>query len=756
MSKKTYYDSEAHDYRHRMELPFNGKHIKGTWVKIPDKGYVFVGTNGNLYTTEDDNGNYDASKITRHNILTDHDYVNIKKALQKNTYRGSFLNTILNSLEARKKLEGKRRALVNAGYNVNFKGMTDGSLALDVSYRGRDEKNHTALFFNNDRVDLGDGSRHLDSGNELDALRKLTYNANGTSGGTSGGTRTSTVQAPTTQQYSDQGTVRGGKFTTYSGNFSDAFSKAKAEGNKVFGWRGNLYNTVSMDDLNSAGWKPSNLNAMDQKHRDILANAYARANNESLYNAMTNGDKESGIKDINDKMLTFAQLVDKYKKPATPAATTPAATPTLPEVVDYRVKGFTNDDIRNLGFNNYQGLVSAAKTNTNNAFIAAMRKRYGDNVDAWDQKRIEGELGVSGKYRRFGGGDYGDMTRSMNDWINRSNELNESVENRTFNGKTYDSRLLADQERRKAKLEAMKKAAGNTGTTTTTPAGGTSTSGTKGTPPAAGNTGTPTYNVTDANKTNDVANMGLNSIKNKQDVHSKKGKFSFKLGGLINYYKHGGNMNQEQLQAAFMQFLAEQTGAQSQEELQAVVQQMGKEGLEQAYAQFMQMIQQQKVQAARFGAKLNYIKRLHGVCPDGMEMHYYKSGGRLCKKCMEMEKKRGHIPEKETGDAIEDFKNSRKKKIQKKVDGGDVKAIVRTVKSATTPRIPNAEITPRADLNSKGRMSVGEAIKKGLELTQGVMKKRGTSGNAIGNTIGNSVGRAKKISEKYAGKFTRY
>lgn len=81
MSKKTYYDSEAHDYRHRMELPFNGKHIKGTWVKIPDKGYVFVGTNGNLYTTEDDNGNYDASKITRHNILTDHDYVNIKKAL---------------------------------------------------------------------------------------------------------------------------------------------------------------------------------------------------------------------------------------------------------------------------------------------------------------------------------------------------------------------------------------------------------------------------------------------------------------------------------------------------------------------------------------------------------------------------------------------------------------------------------------------------------------------------------------------------
>ena len=745
MSKKTYYDSEAHNQRYGGTLPVNGKNIPGTWVNIPGKGYVFVGQNGNIYTTEDDDGN--VSKITRYNVLTDHDYVNIKNSLEK-IPGGDYVNKILQSLELRKKLEAKRKALVSAGYKVNFKSMNDNSLALEVQYKGNDGQNHQALFYNNDRVDLGDGKgRHADSGSELDALRKLTYN-NSTSGGTSGGTRTSAVQAPTTQQYSDQGTVKGGNFTTYSGNFSDAFSKAKAAGNKVFGWRGNLYNTVSMDDLNSAGWKPSNLNAMDQKHRDILANAYARANNESLYNAMTNGDKESGITDIDGKMLTFAQLVDKYKKPATPAATTPAAT-TLPEVVDYRVKGFTNDDIRNLGFNNYQGLVSAAKTNTNNAFIAAMRKRYGDNVDAWDQKRIEGELGVSGKYRRFGGGDYGDMTRSMNDWINRSNELNESVENRTFNGKTYDYRYLADQERRKAKLEEMKKAAGNTGTTTTTPAGGTGTTTT--TP--AGTNGTATTSTTSPG---DIAKMGLDFINNKDKIRSKKRQFSFKLGGLINYYKHGGNMNQEQLQAAFMQFLAEQTGAQSQEELQAVVQQMGKEGLEQAYAQFMQMMQQQQVQAARFGAKLNYIKRLHGVCPDGMEMHYYKSGGRLCKKCMEMEKKGGHIPEKETGDAIEDFKNSRKKKIQKKVDGGDVRAIAKAAKSATTSRIPNAEITRRADLNSKGRMSTGEAIKKGMELTQGMMKNRGSSGNAISNTMGNSVGRAKKISEKYAGKFTRY
>jgi hypothetical protein len=38
-------------------------------------------------------------------------------------------------------------------------------------------------------------------------------------------------------------------------------------------------------------------------------------------------------------------------------------------------------------------------------------------------------------------------------------------------------------------------------------------------------------------------------------------------------------------------------------------------------------------QSARNGAKLNYIKRLKGECPEGYEMAYFKAGGKVCKKC---------------------------------------------------------------------------------------------------------------------------
>ena len=36
---------------------------------------------------------------------------------------------------------------------------------------------------------------------------------------------------------------------------------------------------------------------------------------------------------------------------------------------------------------------------------------------------------------------------------------------------------------------------------------------------------------------------------------------------------------------------------------------------------------------ARNGAKLNYIKKLKGECPEGYEMAYFKAGGKVCKRC---------------------------------------------------------------------------------------------------------------------------
>ena len=130
------------------------------------------------------------------------------------------------------------------------------------------------------------------------------------------------------------------------------------------------------------------------------------------------------------------------------------------------------------------------------------------------------------------------------------------------------------------------------------------------------------------------------------------------------------NMNEQELQQAFIQFLAQKTGAKTQQELEAAIQQLGEEGLKQAYAEFMQLIQQQQVQAAKFGAKINYIKKLRGQCPDGYELQYYKSGGQLCKKCMKKQviQEGGNVPQ----DPIDQFKCGRKINKKKCEAGGTV------------------------------------------------------------------------------------
>ena len=96
-------------------------------------------------------------------------------------------------------------------------------------------------------------------------------------------------------------------------------------------------------------------------------------------------------------------------------------------------------------------------------------------------------------------------------------------------------------------------------------------------------------------------------------------------------------MNEKELQQAFLQFLAQKSGAKNQKELEKYVQSLGEDGLKQAYAEFQQVLQKQAQKAAH-GAKLNYFKRLKNQCPDGEELVYYRSGGSVkcgCKKASE-------------------------------------------------------------------------------------------------------------------------
>lgn len=90
---------------------------------------------------------------------------------------------------------------------------------------------------------------------------------------------------------------------------------------------------------------------------------------------------------------------------------------------------------------------------------------------------------------------------------------------------------------------------------------------------------------------------------------------------------------------------------------------LSKEKLAQLYQTFKK--EQQGVQTAMNGAKLNYINQLNGKCPQGTHLSYYRIGGTLCKKC----EANAH---NESSDPIKAFKQKCGGKVKKKELGGEV------------------------------------------------------------------------------------
>ena len=118
-------------------------------------------------------------------------------------------------------------------------------------------------------------------------------------------------------------------------------------------------------------------------------------------------------------------------------------------------------------------------------------------------------------------------------------------------------------------------------------------------------------------------------------------------------------------------------------QLQGIIQliKVASQGDSQAAQQLSQIktqINSSEATMAKQGAKLEYIKRLNGKCPEGFEAVKYKLGGEAgfgmkCKKCSAAEKaeKGAKVQKLEKGKsnskAVEEFK---KGKTTKKQDGG--------------------------------------------------------------------------------------
>lgn len=156
----------------------------------------------------------------------------------------------------------------------------------------------------------------------------------------------------------------------------------------------------------------------------------------------------------------------------------------------------------------------------------------------------------------------------------------------------------------------------------------------------------------------------------------------------ISYNAEGGSLKgttKEQMMEDFKQWVAQklQNGELEKSDLE------DKQKLEQLFQSFVK--EQQGVQTAMNGAKLNYINKLNGKCPQGTHLSYYRIGGTLCKKCeadaynessdpikafkqkcggkvkkATKQKCGGKVKKKELGGEVDDKKNQPKPKLVKK------------------------------------------------------------------------------------------
>ena len=376
---------------------------------------------------------------------------------------------------------------------------------------------------------------------------------------------------------------------------AQAFAAARKNGMGVFTYKGKQYNTMQ---------KGENADEFRRSHADY---------DYFLGNVASN---QGGWKPSNPIQTSYKvnKVPDAYTKPLPKSSEsqTPART---------KLSMFTNDDIRNLGFRNYSGLVSAVgnQANTNNNFVKAMVNRYGSDTSKWDQNTIENDLGVSGTYRSFGRGDFGDMSRSMASWLGTHNgNLAKQEQERIWNqnaGVKYslnDNSVLANK-----------------------------------------------YQLSKPSISNNLVNL------------------KFKQGGQMYKYSAGAQMVQPQ-QASGQQGMEQQAMALVQAAMQGdtkanqtiqKIMQAAQQGDQQAVqvAKLLQAIVQQMKgsRKARLGAKLDYIKQSIGECPEGQEVVYFKKGGEICKMCAGKKMQDGG-----KSDPIKEFK---KKKVNKHQQGGTFK-----------------------------------------------------------------------------------
>lgn len=110
----------------------------------------------------------------------------------------------------------------------------------------------------------------------------------------------------------------------------------------------------------------------------------------------------------------------------------------------------------------------------------------------------------------------------------------------------------------------------------------------------------------------------------------------------------------------------DQKATQQIEQIMQAAQQGNQEAIQiaQVIQKVVQAMQAKQGVKAQLGAKLDYINKLKGNCPNGQETYYFQDGGQVkkgCKPCMEKAKEGKKLEEKKKN-VVSDFKEKRRMK----------------------------------------------------------------------------------------------
>ena len=209
------------------------------------------------------------------------------------------------------------------------------------------------------------------------------------------------------------------------------------------------------------------------------------------------------------------------------------------------------------------------------------------------------------------------------------------------------------------------------------------------------------------------------------------------------FYKDGGTLNKDGKE--FASYLYAISGAKNDEELQKFLLDTGMEEINKLYTDWKS--NKSKVMEAKDGARIDYIKRLQGRCPEGYEVEKYMAGG--CVKCRKKAMAEGNK-------VIDVFKDKcggkAKKRIKKNEDGNTITKndTIHTKKgiyNLSNKKTPYKKMTP----SDYRKLSPSEQTRVDMK-DQGSGRAQSEAATARSNKIGKKLNGGTLVAFKCGGK----